>query len=172
MIKKYIYNYVYKKLDDYIRHNIGFEINEGSYKRIKLAIDRDINFNNNIYYIVKKYFYYKKRLKLIPIDIPKNCYKILLLYNKKYENILFNNYDFEKEFSNNNIILVRKYYKKNYIKKKYKAIIKIDSKKEISYTLYKNTNIPIIKIYIYENINIYYIKNVVDFITKNIIKNK
>lgn len=171
MIKKYIYFQLYKKLDNYISDNISYEINDGSFIRVKKAIDRDLNYNISIYNIIKKYFYFKKRLLLIPKDIPKQYFKILLFYNKEFNNDLLNNYCFEKEFSKKNIIVKRITCKNNkdkiinkYIKKGYILIVDIDNYREISYTIIKGKNIPIIKIYIRENITLDYIYNIVNFI--------
>lgn len=106
----------------YIRKNIGFEINEGSFERIENALNKHIANNNNVINILKYYFYYKTKLKNVYLDKPKNCLKVGIISNKYIPVELYYNYFIEKEFSNNNIEVSRNIeynYKESKLKIKY-----------------------------------------------------
>ena len=64
------------KIDDYIRKNIGFEINKSSFSNLKKEmLEKFASVNNpfSLYILYKKYF---KRFKKIKINKSKNCLKV------------------------------------------------------------------------------------------------
>ena len=149
-IFKYIHYVIIKKLilhlidnlQMYIRNNIGFEINEGSFNRIDKYISNNIYEKYNIFSILKRYYYYKSKLELIPIDKPKNTFKVGIISNQYINNELYYNYYIEKELSNKNIS-IRRYIDNNNYNKKIKGkyylfnLINI-CKNNINYSITRN----------------------------------
>ena len=91
------------KLDIYIRKNIGVELNEGSFDRVKKSMVISFSKTKGFIDLIKKYFYFKKKFKNIPLDKPKNCLKIGIVgmpYIFIDEN---SNYFIEKKLANMNI---------------------------------------------------------------------
>lgn len=94
-------------MQSYIRGNIGFEINKGNYERIEKLMKNNIHKDTNIYLILKRYFYYKNRLKRISIDRPKSCFNVGIISNEYIPMELFYNYELEKKLSSKNISVKR-----------------------------------------------------------------
>lgn len=95
------------KVQKYIRSNIGFEINDGSFERIEKSFKNNLTNKLSMFSIIKEYHYYMKRLKNLKIDKPKRCINIGILSNDYIPNKLYYDYTVEKILSNKNIYCIR-----------------------------------------------------------------
>ena len=137
-------------LQKYIRRNIGFEINKGSFERINKLIMNTDDFKM----LLINYHYYINRLKNIPLDKPKKVFYVAVIINKIINNALLNDYTIEKIASNKNIICDRYYNNvniKKIIKKRYDGILYIGINKEK--IICENDQIPILFVCFNERIN-------------------
>lgn len=95
------------KIDDYIRLNIGFEIEKGSYLKLKKEMLRSFSKVKSMHELRKQYHKYKKLFRKIKIDKPKDCLKVGIigeLYTLMEENA---NYNLEYELAKNKIAIKR-----------------------------------------------------------------
>ena len=124
-IIKFLYYYILSKIiikfictfEIYIKKNIGFEIKKGSFERIKKSFVSNFYKSENIIILFKYYFKYRKKLKSVLLDKPKNCKKIYMLDNGyKYSD----NYYIEKELSKLNMKI--EYYKNSTYSSSYKKL--------------------------------------------------
>lgn len=95
--------YLLSNIQMYIRKNIGFEINDGSFDRIIKTMNNNIHKDENIIKILKKYFYYKERFNNIALDKPKKYLKLGIISNEYISKNLYYDYTLEKLLSNKNI---------------------------------------------------------------------
>lgn len=94
-------------LDDYIRSNIGFETEKGSFKKV---IDKMLKEFSNVkgYFKLRKvYKKYKKELKKIKINKSKNCLKVGVIGELYTVMEPFANYDIEYTMASKNIQIKR-----------------------------------------------------------------
>ncbi len=115
-------------IDDYIRLNIGFEVDKGSFIKLKNKMLNDFAKTKGIIDLKRKYHKYKRLFKKIKIHKPKNYIKVGLigeLYTLMENSA---NYDIEytlasygiaiKRFTNVTYLLFKKHKKvKKYLKK-------------------------------------------------------
>ena len=64
------------KIDDYIRENIGFEVDKGSFIRLKKKVLKDFYNCKGLFHLKRLYRKYKKRFRKIKIDKPKDYLKV------------------------------------------------------------------------------------------------
>ena len=64
------------KIDDYIRENIGFEVDKGSFIRLKKKMLKDFYNCKGLFHLKRLYRKYKKRFRKIKIDKPKDYLKV------------------------------------------------------------------------------------------------
>ena len=64
------------RIDDYIRENIGFEVDKGSFIRLKKKMLKDFYNCKGLFHLKRLYGRYKKRFRKIKIDKPKDCLKV------------------------------------------------------------------------------------------------
>lgn len=99
--------YFMDKIDFFIRKNIGFEINKGSFERVKKGMLKSFSKNKGIINLIKEYYRFKRKFKNIKLDKPKNPIKVGIvgeLYTSMEESA---NYCIEKELANMNIEVTR-----------------------------------------------------------------
>lgn len=115
-------------IDDYIRLNIGFEVEKGSFLKLKSQMLEDFKNTKGLLDLKLKYHKYKRLFKKIKINKPKDCLKVGLigeLYTVMESDA---NYDLEytlasygiavKRFTNVTYLLFKKHKKiKKYLKK-------------------------------------------------------
>ena len=124
------------KIDDYIRKNIGFEINKGSFSNLKQEMLEKFTLVNNpfsLYILYKKYF---NKFKKIKINKPKDCLKVGIIGELYTLMEPFSNYYLEKELAAYNIELKR-FTNVTYLLLKFKKINKKASKKSKQYMKYQ-----------------------------------
>ena len=95
------------RIDDYIRENIGFEVDKGSFIRLKKEMLKDFYNCNGLIHLKMLYRKYKKRFRKIKIDKPKNCLKVGIigeLYTLMEDN---SNYNIEYELAKYKISIKR-----------------------------------------------------------------
>lgn len=94
-------------LDVFIRKNIGFEINDGSFDRVYNSMKNDLLHVKGFYNLNKIYRYYKKKFRNIKIDKPNNSIKIGIVGELYTSMEPFSNYFLEKELAKMNIEITR-----------------------------------------------------------------
>lgn len=95
------------KIDDYIRKNIGFELNKGSFDNLLNLMLEDFSKVNNpikLYILYKKYI---KKFKNIEINKPNNCLKVGVIGELYTLMEPFSNYYLEKTLASFNIEIKR-----------------------------------------------------------------
>lgn len=136
-------------IDDYVRQNSAYSNKKDEFKRLVFKIHSSFLKTKGLIDLNKKYRYYKKRLKKIDIDKPKNNIKIGIigeLYtlmepvaNYNIEDMLINNKVEVKRFTNVTYLLFQKHRKsKKYLKslKNIKYKMGADAMDNIYYTKY------------------------------------
>ena len=136
-------------IDDYVRQNSAYSNKKDEFKRLVFEIHSSFLKTKGLIDLNKKYRYYKKRLKNIDIDKPKNNIKIGIigeLYtlmepvaNYNIEDMLINNKVEVKRFTNVTYLLFQKPRKsKKYLKslKNIKYKMGADAMDNIYYTKY------------------------------------
>ena len=112
---KYIYhlyitfrmiNYM-DKIDIYIRKNIGFEINKGSFDRVYESMKKELSNVKGLFKLRRLYKRYIKKFKNIKIDKPKNPIKVGIIGELYTSMEPFSNYFLEKELAKMNIEITR-----------------------------------------------------------------
>ena len=124
------------KVDDYIRQNIGFEINKNSFDDLNKKMLNDFIKANNplkLYMIYKKYF---KKIKRVKVNKPKKCLKVGLIGELYTLMEPFSNYYLEKELASYNIE-IKRFTNVDYLLFKNKKITKKVMKKSKKYMKYK-----------------------------------
>lgn len=124
------------KVDDYIRKNVGFEVNKNSFDNLnKEMLDKFSKVNNpiSLYILYKKYFHKFNKLK---INKPKNCLKVGVIGELYTLMEPFSNYYLEKELASFNIE-IKRFTNVNYLLFKNKKTIKKALRKSKKYMKYK-----------------------------------
>ena len=95
------------RIDDYIRENIGFEVDKGSFIRLKKEMLKDFYNCNGLFHLKRLYRKYKKSFRKIKVDKPKDCLKVGIigeLYTLMEDN---SNYNIEYELAKYKISIKR-----------------------------------------------------------------
>lgn len=134
ILKALYYGFITKKMvkymdniDHYIRANIGFEVNEGSFNNLLNKMLKSFKATKGYFHLKKTYKKYLKEFKQIPINKPDNPLKIGIIgelytimepFANYYLEKLLASYNIEiKRFTNVNYLLFEKSKKaKKYIK--------------------------------------------------------
>ena len=94
------------KIDDYIRENIGFEVQKGEFKKLKKKMLLDFSNTKGYFDLYKKYRYYKKQFKKIKIKDGKKL-KVGIIGELYTVMEPFANYELEYELANYGISIKR-----------------------------------------------------------------
>lgn len=94
-------------IDDYIRLNIGFEIEKNSFINLKKEMLNTFSKSKGFISLTKNYFHFKKRFKNIKINKPNNCLKVGIIGELYTSMEPFASYFLEKELANMNIEVKR-----------------------------------------------------------------
>lgn len=117
-------------IDEYIRHNIGFEIEDNSFINLKKEMLNSFSKCMGYFNLTKRYFYYKNKFKNIKINKPSNPIKIGIIGELYTAMEPFSSYFLEKELASMNIEIKRftnasyLLYQKRFRTKKYLRYIK------------------------------------------------
>ena len=95
------------KIENYVRANIGFEVNEGELEKIEKRFLARVANATNIFQVGAIYRKYMKRLKAVPINKPKNPMKIGVVGELYVLMEPFSNYFIEKELAKFGIEVTR-----------------------------------------------------------------
>ncbi len=95
------------KLDEIIRHRIGFSLNIKDFTNNKSKMLDEFSKVNSFYSLTRKYFKYKKIFKNIKIIKPNNCIKIGIIGELYTAMEPFSSYFLEMELAKNNIEIKR-----------------------------------------------------------------
>ena len=94
-------------IDNYIRENIGFEVDKGSFIRLKKKMLNDFSKCKGLLHLNRLYRKYKREFKKIKVDKPKDYIKVGLigeLYTLMEDNA---NYCIEYELAKHGIVIKR-----------------------------------------------------------------
>ncbi len=95
------------KIDEYIRHRVGFEVEKNSFLKLKKAFIQKCNKAKNIFSLTKIYYQYKKKCKKIKINKPKNCLKVGFIGELYTAMERYSNYNLEKTLASYHIEIKR-----------------------------------------------------------------
>ena len=94
-------------IDEYIRHNIGFEVEKNSFINLKKEMLDSFSKTRNYYHLIKLYKEYKKKFKKLKVNKPGKPLRIGII-GELYTNMEpFSNYFLEKELASMNIEIKR-----------------------------------------------------------------
>lgn len=94
-------------IDDYIRRNIGFEIDKGSFNKELNNVLNEFSNTRGYFNLKKIYKKYIKRFKNIKINKPDNCMKVGIIGELYTVMEPFSNYNIEMELAKKNIEVTR-----------------------------------------------------------------
>ena len=124
------------KIDDYIRQNIGFEVEKNSFNNLlNEMLDKFSQVNNPISLFILYHKYFKK-FKRLKTNKPKNCLKVGIIGELYTLMEPFSNYYLEKELASFNIA-IKRFTNVNYLLFNHKKTIKKSIKKSKKYMKYK-----------------------------------
>lgn len=95
------------KIDIYIRANIGFEEEKGSFQRIKKKMLNEFKKTKNFTHLLFLYYKYKRIFKKLKINKPKNCLKVGIIGELYTSMEPFSSYFLEEELAKKNIQIKR-----------------------------------------------------------------
>ena len=125
------------KIDNYIRENIGFEEDKGTLEKLNEEMLNKFISVKGYFNLRKIYKTYKKKIKSVKINKPKNCLKIGIIGELYTVMEPFANYYLEKTLALNNIE-IKRFTNVNYLlfekRKKAKKYVKY-AKKYIKYKM-------------------------------------
>ena len=124
-------------VDEYIRDNIGFELEKGSFEDLKFKMLNDFSKVKNYKQLRKTYHFYQKEFLKIKVHKPDNPLKIGIIGELYTIMEPFSNYFLEKELAKNHIE-IKRFTNVHYLliekKHKIKKYLK-DTKKYIKYKM-------------------------------------
>lgn len=123
--------------EEIIRHRIGFEIEKGIFLKAKDNFLRECDEVKSLTKLTRTWFKYKKILKNIPINKPKNCIKVGIIGELYTAMEPFATYELEKMLANYNIE-IKRFTNLSYLlwkKPLFRFFIKRKSRKYCKYTL-------------------------------------
>lgn len=94
-------------IDNYIRLNIGFEVEKNSFINLKKEMLNSFKNCKGFFSLTKRYFKYKKKFKKIDINKPKDCLKVGIIGELYTSMEPFSSYFLEKELASMNIEIKR-----------------------------------------------------------------
>lgn len=94
-------------IDDYIRENVGFEIEEGSFENIKFQMLKSFGDVNSYRELRREYRYYKDKIQRVKIHKPSGALKIGIIGELYTVMEPFSNYFLERELARNGIEIKR-----------------------------------------------------------------
>ena len=93
--------------DEYIRRNIGFEVDKNSFKNLNRGMLKSFTKCNNIFSLTYSYLKYKRMFKKIKINKPKNCLRVGIIGELYTSMEPFSNYFLEETLASMNIEIKR-----------------------------------------------------------------
>ena len=94
-------------IDQYIRLNIGFEVEKNSFTNLKKEMLDSFQKCKGYISLTKRYFFYKKKFKKLQVNKPKNCLKVGIIGELYTAMEPFSSYFLEKELASMNIEIKR-----------------------------------------------------------------
>lgn len=94
-------------IDEDIRKNIGFEIEKGSFKKVKENMLKDFSNTKGFIDLTRNFIKYKRKIKNIPVDKDENRIKIGIIGELYTAMDPFSTYYLEEELANMNIEIKR-----------------------------------------------------------------
>lgn len=95
------------KIDHFIRSNIGFETNKGSFINLKKEMHESFKKCHGYLSLTKRYFKYKKKFKKLDVNKDDNCLKVGIIGELYTSMEPFSSYFLEKELASMNIEIKR-----------------------------------------------------------------
>ena len=94
-------------IDEFIRLNIGFELEENSFISLKKEMLNSFSNNRGFLSLTKRYLNYRKRFRKLEVDKPANCLKVGIIGELFTSMDPFSSYFLEKELASMNIQVKR-----------------------------------------------------------------
>ncbi len=94
-------------IDDFIRKNIGFEVEKNSFSNLKKEMLDSYTKCKGFLSLTKRYFHYKKAFKNLKVEKPENCLKVGIIGELYTSMEPFSSYFLEKELASMNIEIKR-----------------------------------------------------------------
>lgn len=94
-------------IDNYIRLNIGFEVEKNSFINLKKKMLDQFSHCHGYLSLTKLYFRYKKKFKSLKVNKPQNCLKVGIIGELYTAMEPFSSYFLEKELASMNIEIKR-----------------------------------------------------------------
>lgn len=95
------------RIDNYIRLNIGFEVNKKEFKKLKDEMLESFSKTKSFYDLKRKYKKYFLKFRKIKVNKPKNCMRVGIIGELYTIMEPFANYYLEEELAKNNIEITR-----------------------------------------------------------------
>ena len=137
LIFAFMYVNYMDKVDEIIRHKIGFEVETGSFIKIKKSFLNECDKTNSILKLFLIYKKYKRKLKKVKINKPKDCIKVGIIGELYTAMEPFSTYELEKILASYHVE-IKRFTNLSYLLWKKKFItpfMKIKCKKYCKYTL-------------------------------------
>lgn len=106
LIARFIVKYM-DNIDDFIRHNIGFEVNKGEFEKLNQSMLKEFANTKGLFNLRKIYIKYLKKMKEVKINKPEECLKVGIIGELYTIMEPFANYYLEKELASYNIEITR-----------------------------------------------------------------
>lgn len=94
-------------IDNYIRLNIGFEVEKDSFINLKTEMLNSFTKCHGFLSLTRKYFRYKRKFKKLKINKPKDCLKVGIIGELYTSMEPYSSYFLEKELASMNIEIKR-----------------------------------------------------------------
>ena len=124
------------RVDDYIRRNVGFEVNKGEFKRVKQEMLNSFSKTKSYFDLRKKYKKCFLKIRKIKVSKPENCMRVGIVGELYTIMEPFANYYLEEELAKHNIEVTR-FTNVNYLLFEKKHEIKRYLKEAKKYIKYK-----------------------------------
>lgn len=124
------------RVDDYIRRNVGFEVNKGEFKKVKQEMLNCFSKTKSYFDLRKKYKKYFLKIRKIKVSKPENCMRVGIVGELYTIMEPFANYYLEEELAKHNIEVTR-FTNVNYLLFEKKHEIKRYLKEAKKYIKYK-----------------------------------
>lgn len=95
------------QIDHYIRENIGFEVNKGSFEKLKNEMLKEFSKVKTCYKLKKIYRYYQEKIKKVAIEKPRNPIRVGIIGELYTVMEPYSNYELEKSLASMNIEIKR-----------------------------------------------------------------
>jgi predicted nucleotide-binding protein (sugar kinase/HSP70/actin superfamily) len=98
---------IIEKIEDYMRKNMGFEVEKGSFERLHKSFLKELEGIKNNWELTKVWKKYKKLFYSLKIDKPKDCMKVGIIGELYTEMEPFSSCDIERQLAKKGVEVTR-----------------------------------------------------------------